>query len=123
MLNISWNGSTSEVPGTIAVGSGDPKPYSTWKAIAAVSSFSMAGLTRSVRPVGMLCEGHHMQPFITHIAGRIRLEVTRAGAKRHRPTGGSVAHLIQPQDPRRWLPELLGTAKENGHESRFRTPL
>ena len=25
MLNISWNGSTSEVPGTIAVGSGDPK--------------------------------------------------------------------------------------------------
>src|SRR5271157_1719197 len=87
MLDISWKGSASEVPRTIAVVSGDPELDSTWKAIAYVSSLCVVGAVGSVRHFRVPCAEHH------------------------RPPSESVAGLRQPRIPRLLMPELLGTAK------------
>src|SRR5271157_3014555 len=60
MLDISWKGSASEVPRTIAVVSGDPELDSTWKAIAYVSSLCVVGAVGSVRHFRVPCEAHHI---------------------------------------------------------------
>src|SRR5271157_1327500 len=123
MLDLSWKGSTSEVLRRISVGSDDPEPDSTWKAIASVLSLCFAGTVGSVRHFRVPCEANHIA--LVHSVGRqnaLEAFVTWTGAKHHRPPLENVANFKQPQDPRRLLPELLGTAKESGHESRFRKP-
>src|SRR5271157_717816 len=60
MLDISWKGSASEVPRTLAVVSGDPELDSTWKAIAYVSSLCVVGAVGSVRHFRVRCEARHI---------------------------------------------------------------
>src|SRR5271157_121896 len=112
MLDISWKGSASEVPRTIAVVSGDPELDSTWKAIAYVSSLCVVGAVGSVRHFRVPCEAHHIP--LVHSVFRISPPgpiITRACAENPRPPSESVAGLRQPRIPRLLMPELLGTAK------------
>lgn len=73
MLDISWKAAPLRRRRRITVGIADPGTYGTWKANASVFPLCVARAYRSVRSVGVPCEGHHMDSFMTHTPAGVRL--------------------------------------------------
>src|SRR5271167_921964 len=71
MLDISWKGCTSEVPRRIAVGIVDPGPCAPGRLMPLYGHCALQVRSGSVRSVGVPCEGHHMDSFMTHTSTRL----------------------------------------------------